>query len=428
MISDQYAVYLPAVSDMYATGVGKPLPDGRPFPNGYTVEDLVFWSKRSRLWNHRQVLHSVGAYSVGSSPDNAITRMGRDDYVLVGDSGGFQIGKGSLKGFDSLRAGMEAASAVEAWRNAYHVREWIVGWLETYAHYAMTLDMPLWATLKANEQTPFHQCSIQQLTDMTVSNLRFIEKHRQGRTKWLNVVQGLDPQTTRDWWNAVKFFDCGGYSLAGAAGTKGGIEGILRSVLLMRDDGAFSAGRDWIHVLGVSTTQWAILLSAIQRGIRKQVNSNLRVSYDSASPFQVGGRYEQAALTPKFGAHPTLWNIQFEQAPQAKQFVGSDEPLGYDSPIARVLTKGHLNVVTDEWNSRKFDTVSNLLLVNHNVWVYLNAFERANALAFETDRTEVPPSWAECLDLIEEAFTVENWDWWLEGYRGLLNAVAPAEI
>jgi len=58
----------------------------------------------------------------------------------------------------------------------------------------------------------------------------------------------------------------------------------------------------------------------------------------------------------------------------------------------------------------------------------LNAFERANELAFETDRADVPPSWVECLDLIDEAFTVENWDWWLEERRGLLNAVAPAEI
>jgi hypothetical protein len=428
MMSDQYAVYLPAVNSTYASTVAKPLPNGRPFPQGHTIADLVFWSKRSKLWNHRQVLHSVGAYAVGSTPDNAITRMGRDDYLLIGDSGGFQIGKGSLKGFDALRAGMEAAAAVEAWQDAYHVREWIVGWLETYTHYAMTLDMPLWARLDANRETPFHQCSIQQLTNLTVSNLRFIDKHRQGRTKWLNVVQGLDEQTTQDWWNAVKWFDCSGYSLAGTAGSRGGIEAMLRTILMMRDDGAFASGRDWLHVLGVSTAQWAVLLSAIQRTLRKHVNPTLRVSYDSASVFKAGGEFEQVALPPQFGNRAYLWNIRFEQAPQAKEFVGSDEPFGYDSPIGRVLTKGHLNVVTDEWNARKFDTISNALLVNHNAWVYLSTFERANELAFETDREDVPPSWVECLDFIDEVFTAENWRWALDERRSLLNAVAPSEI
>jgi len=70
----------------------------------------------------------------------------------------------------------------------------------------------------------------------------------------------------------------------------------------------------------------------------------------------------------------------------------------------------------------------NLLIANHNAWILLSAFERANELAFETDREDVPPSWAECLDRIDEAFTVETWDWWLEERRGLLNAVAPAAI
>jgi len=70
----------------------------------------------------------------------------------------------------------------------------------------------------------------------------------------------------------------------------------------------------------------------------------------------------------------------------------------------------------------------NLLIANHNAWILLSAFERANELAFETDREDVPPSSAESLDLIDEAFTVESWDWWLEERRGLLNAVAPAAI
>lgn len=425
MMSDSCAVYLPAVSEMYASGVIRPMPQDRPFPSGVDLSDLIFWNKRSCLWSHRQVLHSVGAYSVGSTADNAITRMGRDDYLLLGDSSGFQIGKGSLKGFDALRPDMAAQDAIAAWRDAYVVRDWIVGWLETYAHYAMTLDMPLWATLGANAGTPFHHCTPKQLTDLTVANLQFIDKHRRGRTKWLNVLQGLDEQTTRDWWNAVKWFPCSGYALAGYAGARGGIRAVLQTLLMMRDDRAFDGEQNWLHVLGVASPQWAILLTAIQRALRKYVNPDMRVSFDAATPFQAGGQREEVAIAPRFRRHPDDWTFRFERAPQGKEFVGSDEPFGYDSPIGRLLTRGHLNVVADEWQSRKYDTVSVLLLINHNVWTYLAAFEDANRLAFDTDREDVPPTWRNCLDLIDGAFTSSRWPAYLDENRSLLDAVAP---
>jgi hypothetical protein len=326
-----------------------------------------------------------------------------------------------------LQKNMDAEAAAAAWRGAFEVKDWIVGFLETYAHYSMTLDMPLWATSARSEGTPFHKCSIKQLIELTVGNLKFIDKHRKGRTKWLNVVQAVDDDSLSAWWNAVKYFDCSGYALAGSAGAKGGVRNLLTSVLTMRDDGAFSEGHDWLHVLGVSTTQWTILLTAIQRALRAGVNPNIRVSYDSASPFQIGGMTEDAVLMPSFGSHPGDWAFGKEKAPQGRQYVGSDEPVGFDSPIGRILTKGHLNVIGNEWQSRKFDTVSNLLLINHNVWTYLAAFEEANRLAFETDRADVPKSWAECLDFIVDVFTVQDWRRALVNQRSLLNAVADSE-
>lgn len=423
LLNTDYALYLPAVNDSYAAEVLKPLPPNRPFPAGLTLEDLIFWDRGNRLWHYSHLLHSVGLHAVGSQPDNAVTRAGRTDCVLVGDSGGYQIGTGKLKGYRELRSGMDGASAQATWADAYSVRRWILDWLELHTDYAMTIDMPLWATLPKGEASPFHQCSQQALTDMTVENLRFIDTHRQGRTRWLNVIQGLDEFSMLAWWQAVKWFDCGGYALAGSAGVKGGIANVLQMLLTMRDDGAFESGRDWIHVLGVSTPKWAILLSAIQRALRKSANPRLQISYDSATPFQAGGIREEVAIMPAYTSRPRDWAIRFERVEQSAKLAGSNEPFPYASPIGNRLTMGDLNVHGGDWSHRSFDTVSNILLCNHNCWIMLEAFRQANELALESHGTAVPAQWRECLDLIAEIFANDDWKTLLRKQEKLLGEV-----
>ena len=427
LLNTDYAVYLPAVNDTYAAEIIKPLPPDRPFPEGLTLADLIFWDRGNQLWHYSHLLHSMGLHTVGSQPDNAVTRAGRTDCVLLGDSGGYQIGTGKLKGYRELRSGMDAASAQSTWAGAYSVRRWILDWLELHTDYAMTIDMPLWATLPKGEASPFHQCSQQALTDMTVENLHFIDTHRQGRTRWLNVIQGLDEPSMLAWWQAVKWFDCSGYALAGAAGVKGGVANVLKILLTMRDDGALTEGRDWIHVLGVSTPRWAILLSAIQRALRMSVNPRLQISYDSATPFQAGSIREEVAIIPNYTSRPRDWAIRFERVEQSAQLAGSTEPFPYSSPIGDRLTMGDLNVRGGDWDQRSFDTISNVLLCNHNCWVLLEAFREANELAFVSDRSAVPSTWRSCLDFIANVFEQQDWQTELAKEKALLDAVAASE-
>jgi hypothetical protein len=261
------------------------------------------------------------------------------------------------------------------------------------------------------------------LTDMTVENLRFIDTHRQGRTRWLNVIQGLDEPTMLAWWQAVSWFDCSGYALAGAAGVKGGIANVLRILLTLRDAGALAEGRDWIHVLGVSTPKWAILLTAIQRALRRDVNPRLQISYDSATPFQAAGIREEVAIMPSYTSRPRDWAIRFERVEQSAQLEDSNEPFPYPSPLGNRLTMGDLNVHGGDWNHRSFDTISNVLLCNHNCWVMLEAFRQANELAFESDGTSVPAQWRRCLMLIDEIFKEDDWKALLQKQKKLLGEV-----
>lgn len=420
--TQDYAIYLPAVTGEFAGRVTQTLPAGRPFPAGLELSDLAFWDRNNSLFYHPYCLHSVGQYRVGSVIDNALTRGGRTDRVLIGDSGGFQIGKGTLKGYDELKTGISALDAEAAWVNADDVRNWIITWLETHCQYAMTLDMPLWATSSDGTDSPFHQCSIEQLTAMTVENLRYIEANRQGRTQWLNVVQGLDLPTTKAWFDTVKWFRHGGWALAGNAGARGGLYNVLNTVFMMRDDDAFAPGQDWVHVLGVSTLGWAVVLTAIQRGLR-QANPAIKISFDSSSPFQIAGRNEQACYLPQLGSHVSSWKIRMDRSPQGEVYVGSKDPFPYSTPLGHRMTLGDLNVYQGLYQKRRYDPISLAMLVNHNVYVYLKAFEMANDAAFGAQgSSEVPRLYRQCIEVIGEAFDRPDWASLLHREKSLLDA------
>jgi hypothetical protein len=158
--SSNCAIYLPAVNTGYVTTVASPLPQGRRFPSGLTPKDLMFWEPNN-LWHYRYMLHSIGQYAVGKAPHSAMNNANRTNSILVGDSGGYQIGKGTLKGLKYVKSKqMKAADAVNAWRNESAARAWITNWLSSECDYAMTIDMPLWARAKKGFSSPFHRCTV----------------------------------------------------------------------------------------------------------------------------------------------------------------------------------------------------------------------------------------------------------------------------
>lgn len=93
-----------------------------------------------------------------------------------------------------------------------------------------------------------------------------------------------------------------------------------------------------------------------------------------------------------------------------------------------LLILGDVNIRGGAWTERSFDTVSNLLLCNHNCWVLLDAFRKANELAFVGDCSAVPSTWRSCLDFIANELEQQNWQAALEKEKGLLDAVAASEF
>ena len=425
-VPSPYAIYLPAVNTTYPKIIDDTLPAGRPVPANFTLDDLAFWSGNNTYWNHKFILHSIGGYDVGTDPRGPLFRKQPGDFLMVGDCGGFQIGKGTLKGLKDLKPGMTGQEAVAAWGRNYEAKLWIINWLEQYCDYAMTLDMPLWATTTYGTNSPFHNCSAASLLDLTVDNLRLIERERQGKTKWLNVIQGTTPENTATWWQAVKWFKGGGWSLAGAAGWRGGLHNVLRTVLTMRDEGAFVSGQDWIHFLGVSQPKWDIFLSAIQRQLRKD-NPNIQISFDSASPFESGGARDQYAIPPKLGTNIYDWQVGYKTLAALRSHADPTNMITSPlvSPLGRNLKMSDLVVDDREMSGRRIDKFTNVFLMNHNVWVYLDAGRRANDAALNDAQHSIPHQFATVLDVIDTAFTATDWSSVIDDNKNLMDSVAP---
>jgi hypothetical protein len=427
---DKFAVYLPALQYHYASAVeDEQAPKKRDFPKGLTMDDLDFLNPDSKLWHYGYGLYSAGQFTDALPKACAVTNRKKRHTTILGDSGGYQIGKGTLKGTEHFNNAKTSAEVCQLWKDSGNIRKWIVQWLEANSDYAMTIDMPLWAKFPSNSKTPFHSCSNEELIDLTIGNLKYIKEKARGKTKWLNVLQGTTPEDSKQWWKAVKGYRFGGWALAGNVGWRGGLENVLFYVMTMRDDNAFEMGQEWMHVLGVSQPTWAVLLTAIQRGIRSHCdNESFRVSYDSASPFQAGGRYQKVVRYPKFGKDASTWTMSMHSAPINPIYAetGNEYRFPYPSPVGDLLNLSHLNIRGGEFQNGAYDAVSNHLITNHNVWVYVRSFLEANELAFmlssEADKA-VPQKLIDACAFIEDLLSEERWTRKLKKEAKLLEEV-----
>ncbi len=441
---ENFAVYLPAMQFPYANAVDSNKQLGkRDFPAGIKLKDLDFLNPKSKLWHYGYALYSAGQFTSARPKACCVTNRDRERTIVLGDSGGFQIGKGTLKGTEHFKRAKTAEEVCEMWRESSDIRRWIVSWLNTHSDYAMTIDMPLWARLPSNSKTPFHKCSVQQLIDLSVDNLKFIKSNTNGRTKWLNVLQGTEPKDSKLWWDAVKNYRMGGWALAGSVGWRGikqdnekgieavsGLETVLTYAMLMRDDNAFERGQDWLHVLGVSQPTWAVLLTALQQSIRKHCkNPKLRVSYDSASPFQIGGKNQKVVRYPKFTRDPASWVMTAHESPVNPLYAGKAGEqfrFPYPSPLGDLLTLNHLNARGGEFNGKTIDTIGGHILTNHNCWVYVRSFLEANELTFmhksEADKA-VPQKLLDACAFIDDLLSETSWKSKLTKNKKLLDEV-----
>jgi len=417
-----YAVYLPAISSFYSTYVAKQrleefVPISR-IPKGFDrgIEGMNFLNPEQGYFTYKYGLYSAGHAQLDLQKslvqESMIQQRDRNSTMILGDSGGYQIGKGVLK-FDWLDFEGKSANAT---------RQKILEWLELTADWSMMLDVPTWAcdhihSPKTGLKT-FDDC-----LDKTRFNNDYFLNNRLGQTKWLNVLQGSDWDTAEKWYTGVKEFsdpkgkyagkEAEGWAFGGANMCKMDIT--LKRLMTLREDGLLK-GKNWIHFLGTAQLDWSCYLTLIQRQIRKHINEELTISFDCASPFIAtahGLVYTNAVHTPK------RWSVIMDKAPDNKSLAGSDIPFPFESEVGRRLVMGDiahyapgmLNKIGKEGKT-SWDSFAYALMMGHNVECHIVAVQRAQQLMdIEIAKTRSKINWKHWKKVKSSDMSDEYSDW-----------------
>lgn len=333
-----YAIYTPSLQIHSAERTVRPNDSMREggLPAALNASDFDFLRPDNRYWHYKWCLATAGHFKDKTKP-NAILNRKQGSFTVL-DSSGYQLGKGTMDDIKPWRKFAEERSTImRLWRES-DVKLDIVRWLCNNADVAVSIDLPLWS--RDESKSPFRNLTDRQLTQLSVENLKFICDVRGSfrPCKFINVLQGSNVEVEEAWFQAVKSFPLEGWSLAGQVGQMGGIGRVLRRILLLRDEKLLDPPRDHLHILRLSRVRWSPVVTAIQQAVRKTVNPNFTITFDSSSPYRMAGIGVTYAALNTFGR-----DLKKEWSIPSASF-----PLGYgyaNDPIARPLNRvwaGHL--------------------------------------------------------------------------------------
>ena len=429
-----YAVFLPAISGFYATYIGKQRSDpnyvdSTRMPTAINeMEELNWLNSQKSLFPYKWSLYSGGHAELDLtkiSPKEDMVRDREPGTFMLGDSGGFQIAKGLWEGDWKANSGCPKAQKK---------RESVIKWLDGIADYGMILDIPTWVI---HDKKASDACGIktyQEAVDATKFNNDYFMANRKGikngGAKLLNVLQGSNHSEADAWYDLMKdycdpvkypdiHFD--GWSMGGQ--NMCDVHLVLRRLIALKYDNLLQEGvHDWMHFLGTSKLEWAVLLTTIQRAVRKYVNPAFTISFDCASPFLAtanGQVYHHVDLPPdekwcyrmspsiddkKYATDTRMWrdvvmtdHIQhfkhFDESPVSARLQIKDICI-YKDGIRKtdaelngekfdVTNLNHYTVAPDlnkinKVGKTSWDSFSYALQMGHNVWTHIHAVQEAN--------------------------------------------------
>lgn len=411
-----YSLFLPSLSSVYSKYCSgyysiKNTPRQDVHPKGVpSFECLNFFTNDDSFFQYKKILFSAGHaflnLELAKKNESMIHERDRSKTFVLADSGGYQIGKGIIK-FDWKDFEGNAANKV---------RQKILDYLEFSSDYAMVLDIPPWAAFDDNVPgiDNFEDC-----LKGTLFNNDFFVRNRQGKTKFLNVIQGQSLEHSKIWFDAVKDYPFEGWAFAGDHMRDFSM--MLQRIIEMRDEHYFEENsnghkRDWLHFLGQSKLNVACAFTSIQNLLRKELNNpNFTVSFDSASAFistANGHVFTRDVFSKK------QFSYLMEEMYDDHDLVGSDLPIPWRSSISDHLTIGDICVKDREWRNRgdkipktSWDSYSYVLLMCHNLERQIKAIQQANqiyALPHSTGKFYMPPELIEFKEVVEDIFENEN--------------------
>jgi hypothetical protein len=383
------AVFLPAISGFYSTFIGKqrdlvngPYVDPARMPAGLKDMEMMNWlNPQKGLFPYKWSLCSGGHANLDLTKQDWSEDMVRNrdpGSFMLGDSGGFQIAKGLWEGewrdptSPAVLAKMAEAVAkgvehipdlkpdgtpkhdkngntkyikidhVKQYQNlldaAQKKRDAVLKWMDGIADYGMILDIPTWVI---HDKKASKACGITEYEEAVAAtkfNNDYFMRHRKGikngGAKFLNVLQGSNHGEADKWYDLMKDYcdpikypdtHFNGWSMGGQ--NMCDIHLVLRRLVALRHDGLLKEGvHDWMHFLGTSKLEWAVLLTDIQRAVRKYVNPAFTISFDCASPFLAtanGQVYHHIDLP-----HNEKWCYRMSPIVDDKKYSADTRPYG----------------------------------------------------------------------------------------------------
>ena len=403
---NDYAVFLPAISGFYATFVGKqrnePYVDPARFPTGLTDMEQMNWlNSQKALFPYKWSLYSGGHANLDLNKQDwseDMIRSREPGTFMLGDSGGFQIAKGLWEGDWKANSGCAKAEKK---------RSSVLKWLDTISDYGMILDIPTWVIHDKKASDACGIKTLEEAVDATKYNNEYFMKHRRGKAnggaRFLNVLQGDNHTSAETWYQTMKqycdpvqypdtHFD--GWAMGGQ--NMCDVHLVLKRLIALKYDGLLQEGtHDWMHFLGTSKLEWAVLLTVIQRAVRKYANPAFSISFDCASPFLATAN-GQVYFENVF-EHDSKWSYRMAPSADDKKYATDTRkwsdgviadgiyPRWEDSPLSNMLkmkdiciyAPGDLNKNGKEGKT-SWDSFSYALLMGHNVWMHLTAVQEAN--------------------------------------------------
>jgi hypothetical protein len=428
---NDYAVFLPAISGFYATFIGKQRTDpnyveSTRMPGGLDMEMMNWLNDQKGLFPYRWSLYSGGHANLDltkSDPSEDMVRNRDPNTLILGDSGGFQIAKGLWEG--DWKAGSGCPKAQKK-------RDAVLKWLDGVANYGMILDIPTWVIHDKKASAACGITTYEEAVAATKFNNDYFMKHRRGvkngGAKFLNVLQGSNHGEADKWYELMKDYcdpnkypdtHFNGWSMGGQ--NMCDVHLVLKRLVALRHDNLLQEGvHDWMHFLGTSKLEWAVLLTVIQRAVRRYVNPSFTISFDCASPFLAtanGQVYHHIDLP-----HEDKWCYRMSPIVDDKKYSTDTRPYGQavvadglidhfdESPISKLMTMkdiciykpgqrktdaelngetfdpnnmNHFHVAPDlnkigKNGKTSWDSFSYALLMGHNVWTHIEAVQRAN--------------------------------------------------
>lgn len=450
-----YAYFLPATSGFYATFIGKqrygnyvdPARVPAAWKNG--VESLNYLEPDKGLFYYSHCLYSAGHANLDLSKqdegEDMFRNRNRATSWVLGDSGGFQIGKGVWEGewkdptgpevtaimADCVARGYEIRPVIGKDGNqaldkngnpktvkidlvkeyqakldaAQKKREQVLAWMDALMDYGMVLDIPAWVGRSPVGAKNSGISTYDQAVAATKYNNEYFIKNRNGNCKFLNVLQGETHQQADDWYQQMKDF-CdpkiygdkafNGWAMGGQ--NMCDVHLVLKRLVALKFDGLLEKGQqDWMHFLGTSKLEWALLLTDIQRAVRKYHNDQFSISFDCASPFLATANGQIYVSTEIQDRSKWLYRMlpsadDKKYATDTREFIDAvntdnifngrtftNSPVMENVPIKDICIykPGDLNKIGKEGKT-SWDSFSYAIMMGHNVWQHLNSVQEAN--------------------------------------------------